>query len=255
MKVKEMFQNIGKFASKNAPALLIGTGAAGMLVTVVLAIKATPKAEKHIEEKKKELGVDELSKKDTVKACWKDYIPVAVGTVVSESCIIAGAIAGEKKAAGLLTMYTISEKALGDYKDAIADTLTKTKKSEVDAKVAEKNVNEDVQKYPDLYERVPEGMTVFIDGCTKQHFVSTIPDVKAAIAKVNEEAAENGIGWRDLNDILWEFKELDPSVDRVDLDIGWPNKVIYDLMPVKLPDDKGVAIYISYPTWPSSERD
>lgn len=253
MKVKEMFQNIGKFASKNAPALLIGTGAAGMLVTVVLAIKATPKAEKHIEEKKKELGVDELSKKDTVKACWKDYIPVAVGTVVSEGCIIAGAIAGEKKAAGLLTMYTISEKALGDYKDAIADTLTKTKKSEVDAKVAEKNVNEDVQKYPDLYERVPEGMTVFIDGCTKQHFVSTIPSVKAAFAEVNEKAAEE-TGWRDLNDILYAFKELDPSVDRVDLDIGWDGKVEYDLIPIPLPNDRGVAMYINYPRWPESDR-
>ena len=44
--------------SKHSPEILTGIGIAGMITTTVLAVKATPKALKLIEERKRELVLD-----------------------------------------------------------------------------------------------------------------------------------------------------------------------------------------------------
>ena len=47
----EIAKDFSETAAKHAPEILIGFGIAGMLTTTVLAVKATPKALKNIEEK------------------------------------------------------------------------------------------------------------------------------------------------------------------------------------------------------------
>ena len=64
-----------QFLGKHSPEILTGLGIAGMLTTTILAVKATPKALKLIENKKKELNTDELTALQTIKATWKPYMP------------------------------------------------------------------------------------------------------------------------------------------------------------------------------------
>ena len=45
-----------RFFKNHTPEILTGLGTAGMIFTTVLAVKATPKALKLIDEKKKELN-------------------------------------------------------------------------------------------------------------------------------------------------------------------------------------------------------
>ena len=67
---KPNFSKIAKDAkrvlSKHSPEILTGIGLAGMITSTVLAVKATPKALKRIEEAKEEKG-EELTKVETVK--------------------------------------------------------------------------------------------------------------------------------------------------------------------------------------------
>ena len=77
-KLAKFFNSVKTSVSKHSPEILTGIGIAGMITTTVLAVRATPKALKLIEEKKDELSVDKLKPIDTVKATWKCYIPATV---------------------------------------------------------------------------------------------------------------------------------------------------------------------------------
>ena len=63
---------------KHSPEILTGIGIAGMITTVVIAVKSTPKAIKLIEEKKTEHNAETLTPLETVKAAWFCYIPSTV---------------------------------------------------------------------------------------------------------------------------------------------------------------------------------
>ena len=84
----EIAENMKTAISKHSPEILIGFGIAGMLSSTVLAVTATPKAMKLIEEKKHEKGVDKLTVKETVKVAWKCYIPAATTAAASTACLI-----------------------------------------------------------------------------------------------------------------------------------------------------------------------
>ena len=69
--------------AKHSPEILTGIGIAGMVSTVVLAVRATPKAEKLILDREIELSNEakqdiELNKKDRFKKAWKCYITTAI---------------------------------------------------------------------------------------------------------------------------------------------------------------------------------
>jgi len=76
--VSKFLTNVKSSLSKHSPEILVGIGITGMVTTTVLAVKATPKALKLIEETKKEERKDKLTPIETVKATWKCYIPAAV---------------------------------------------------------------------------------------------------------------------------------------------------------------------------------
>ena len=54
-KISVISKDIRTGLSKHSPEILTGIGIAGMITTVVLAVKATPKAINLIEEKKKDI--------------------------------------------------------------------------------------------------------------------------------------------------------------------------------------------------------
>ncbi len=83
-------------AEKNSPAILTGLGIAGGITTTVLAVKATPKALKLIEEAEKEKNkarkADEpnikLTTPEVIKAVWKPFLPVVAMGGASIACVI-----------------------------------------------------------------------------------------------------------------------------------------------------------------------
>ena len=72
---------------KHSPEILMGFGIAGWAVGTVLAVRATPKAVKCIEDAKYEKE-DDLTPVEIVKATWKFYIPAAVTCVAATGCLI-----------------------------------------------------------------------------------------------------------------------------------------------------------------------
>ena len=76
--ISKLARDVRLSVSKHSPEILMGMGIAGMITTTVIAVKATPKALRLLEEKKHELEVETLAPVEVVKTTWKCYVPAAV---------------------------------------------------------------------------------------------------------------------------------------------------------------------------------
>ena len=83
MDFTKIFKDVKVEIVKKSPALLVGLGLSGMIVTTIMAVKATPKAldilvdikeEHENDEDKKALAKDIICKKITMQICEKNNL-------------------------------------------------------------------------------------------------------------------------------------------------------------------------------------
>lgn len=142
MSIKSLFKGVCTTLAKHSPEILTGLGLAGMLSAIVLAVKATPKAEELIAERKDELEVDELTPAETVKAAWKPYIPAAATCVASMTCIIGASGIHYKRNAALASAYAFVDTSLKKYQDKTAEMIGEEKEQEIRAAVAKDEIKQ-----------------------------------------------------------------------------------------------------------------
>lgn len=126
----EIVKSVKLSASKHSPEILMGLGIVGMISTTVLAVKATPKAIKLIEEKKNE-SPTELSTFEKAETTWKCYIPAVVTGAVSIACLIGANSENAKRNAALVAAYKLSEATLNEYKDKVIEVIGEKKEKKV----------------------------------------------------------------------------------------------------------------------------
>lgn len=183
-KLSNMMNATKGFMIKHSPEILTGIGVTGMIASTVLAVKDTPKALKLIEAKKEELGVDELTPIETVKAAWKPYIPAAVTGILSVSCIVGASAVNYKRNAALATAYAISEKAITKYRDKVIETIGEKKEKEIREKVAQDDVNkEPVSKAKVLV--TSKGNTLCRESISGRYFTSDMDKIKKVVNELN----------------------------------------------------------------------
>ena len=128
------------FLGKHSPEILTGLGITGMLTSTVLAVTATPKALKLIENKKKELKTDELTTVETIKAAWKPYIPAVSTSFASVACLVCASRVNYKRNAALATAYSLSERTLSHYREKVIETIGEKKEKTIRDKVNQEEV-------------------------------------------------------------------------------------------------------------------
>lgn len=200
--VVKAFKAIGAGVSKRAPGIITGIGIAGFGVTVVLAVKATPKAVKLLEEEKKELKKEELTPVETVKAAWKPYIPAAVTGLASVACIIGASSVNARRNAAIATAYKLTETALSEYKDKVVETIGEEKEKEIRQKVAQDKINKvPEERFKTLV--VGNGDIPFYDPISNVVFTSNPDKIDAAVAKLNRRLDyDEYVSLGDLQDLL-----------------------------------------------------
>lgn len=186
-------QGLSKFArdvkvslSKHSPSILIGIGITGMLTTTVLAVKATPKALRLMEEKKAELDVETLTPVETVKTTWKCYVPAAVSGVVSIACLIGANSVNTRRNAALATAYKLSETAFTEYREKVVETIGEKKERTVRDKVSEKQIKDNPIKQTEVIV-TGRGQTLFFEPLSHRYFYSDLEKIKRAENKLNKE--------------------------------------------------------------------
>lgn len=167
------------------PQVLTGICVAGIFTTGVTATVGTVKACKKIDQIKKEKGVEELSAKEVVKACWPYYIPTGVTMVVAST---AGIKACEKSTAAnavFATLLQTAESSKQDILEAAEEVVGKEKKDEIEVKAAEKTMEKNPPIDDNVYCTI-YGNHLFRDTLTGIFFRSTLAAVDKGVFEFNK---------------------------------------------------------------------
>lgn len=189
---------------KQSPIMLTIAGVGGIITTVVMAVKATTKADRLLEEKKAEEGlqVDEsLTVEETVKTVWKEYVPTAISAALTITAIVGAAAINEKRKAALAGLYALSETALKEYQDKAEEIVGPKKAQEIKDKVNQASVRDTICPFTE--EQLSGGSVPIKDLLSGRLFYSTPDRIRNAAAEINQ----NILGG-DLCASLNEFYEI-----------------------------------------------
>ena len=177
-------RSVRKTLSKHSPGILTGIGIGGMLTTTVLAVRATPKALRLIEEKKQEMNTDELKAFDVVKTTWKCYVPAVITGSLSIACLISANSVNTKRNAALATAYKLSETALTEYREKVIETIGEKKERAIQEEIDKDHLN----KNPVCNNEVivtSKGDTLCYDYQSGRYFYSDIEHIRKVINNLN----------------------------------------------------------------------
>ena len=201
--LKRTIKSAGRVLTKYSPGILTGIGITGMIGATFMAVKATPKALYLIEAKKEESEVEELTPVETIKTCWKCYIPATLTTVVSAACLIGASTVSAKRNAALATAYSISEAALREYQEKVVEVVGEKKEKAVRDAVAKNQIERDPVTKSEVVIIDSNSNTLCYEPLSGRYFKSTIDKIKKAEIKLDRQMIQEM--YVSLNDFYWEI--------------------------------------------------
>ena len=231
---------------KHSPELMLGLGIGAAFAAVITAVSATPKALRSIEEEKKRNETTELSVKDTVKATWKYYIPTAVLFASSMACLIGGHSIASKRTAAIAAAASVTETALRQYKDAIAESVAPDVKEKIEEAVSAKQVQRAADpRDAQVYISDKEGVLCY-EPQSGRYFRSTRESIKGAVNDLNHDMLCDGFeGSVSLNDFYDKIGLPDTEAGAA---LGWntSNGLVEIIFSSQLAPDGTPCLVIRY---------
>lgn len=213
----KFFKGAQRYVSKHSPEILVGLGITGMVTTTVLAVRATPKAIKLIDQKKKEEHKDSLTPVETIKTTWKCYVPAAVTGVTSAACLIGASSVNARRNAALTAAYKLSETAFTEYREKVVETIGEKKEHAVYDKIAQERVEKNPIGTSEIIV-TEKGNTRFLDGTSGRYFTSDIEKVKQIVNDINNRLLTDFCGYVTLSEF---YDELGLRHTDISDSIGW----------------------------------
>lgn len=216
--LSKVIRNVRTVTRRHQPEILTGIGIAGMVTTVIMAVRATPKAldlmaevkESHANDTdKKALGKDIMTKVAPV------YIPATIVGGLSIACLIGANSVNLRRNAALATAYTLSESALREYQDKVVETIGEKKERSVrDAIAKDKIDNNPVTKSEVII--TEKGNTLCYDALSGRYFKSDINKLKQAANELNKRMRDEM--YISLNEY---YSEIGLDGIGVGYELGW----------------------------------
>lgn len=195
-----------QFVARHSNVLLASAACIGVIGTTAAAIDGTRRAIPLLEELRDEYGdIKEVPKGELIKTMGRPYIPMLVSGGFTLAFIVVGAHMNAKKIATLTSLYTGSQIALGEYKNAMEERFGKDKVAEVkDALVKEKLDKSKVDRPP-----MPESseLRLFYDADNDRYLYTTRTRLERAVDEFNHGV--DIFTARTLNE-FYTMPEMDP---------------------------------------------
>lgn len=203
------------FVKRNASTIMTCVGAAGVAVTSVMAVKATPKAMVLIEEAKEEKG-DDLTKMEVVKAAGKVYIPTIIVGVSTITCIFGSNLLNKRQQASLASAYALLDSSYKEYKGKLKELYGEEAHNNIVNAIAVEKVKEDwgvsgsyfVGECDLSTEEETGEPRLFYDEHSNRYFEATIERVMSAEYHLNRNFILRGYSY--LNE-FYEFLGLETT--------------------------------------------
>jgi len=205
----KLIKAAGKFIGDKSPVILTGCAVAGVVTTVIFAVKATPKAEKVIEKHREEVKDAPLEEKrkavvNTAIELGKIYLPTIISGGVTIACIIGVDRVHNAKEIALAAAYNLSSKELYDFKEKTRELVGDKKMIDLDDAVRKKHLDEDGKNYsPDHIFDTGHGSTLCYDDNNGRYFRSSPEWIKQCLMKAyGQLLVEN---WIPYDDVYYEI--------------------------------------------------
>lgn len=215
MQAKNIVKLIGDFTRRNSRTILTSISIGAGIGATSMAVVSTVKATKLVEQTKREQNLEKISPKETVKLCWKLYIPTAVLTVASATCGIVSLKQADRTIAGLQSLYTVAASSLQTYQQKVAEIVDEKTNQEIKNAVAQ----EKVKTVPLDKSKIivtGKGEVLCMDSLTGRYFMSDIQTLRRIQNDINQQIINEV--WASLNDVYYEMGL--PSVKLGD-QLGW----------------------------------
>lgn len=215
MGTHQLVRHSKNFLKRNSSTILTWIGAAGVVVTTVSAVKATPKALLLLEEAKEEKGED-LTKLEAIKVAGPVYIPSVLLGVSTVACIFGSNALNKRYQASLISAYALLNETHKDYKKKVEELYGTDAKEKIQEELAKDKYEDDISVEPEKQ--------LFFDEFSGRYFESTTADVVKAQYELNKHLSEWGSAY--LNDF---YELLDIPVTDFGDHLGWSANGMFEL--------------------------
>lgn len=215
MKANEIMKIAGKFLEKHGPKILTGLGIAGFVTSTFLAVKATPKAVKALDEKKRELNTEKLPAKEVVKTTWKLYLPAVSTGLVSAGCVIGATAMSTHQTAVLATAYAVSDTALKEYRAKTKEVVGEEKEKLIRDEIAKERIrNTPYNSSEVIMTNKPDSLC--LETFSNRYFMSNIEKLRQIENILNRRMLDDM--YLSVND--W-YDEIGLSHTKIGDELGW----------------------------------
>lgn len=203
------------FWNRRGGTILTYIGSAGVVTTVVMAVRATPKALQSIESAKDEKG-EELTKFEMVKSASPAYISTTLMGAATIACIVGANVLNKKNQAALASAYALLNTSYKEYKAKVIDIYGEEGDKKVRTEIVKDNYEEE--------KVINAGETLFYDEYSKRYFKATSESLLRAKYEINKEVICNF--YATINE-FYDMVGL-PRIDGGD-EIGWSSALMYEM--------------------------
>lgn len=249
MNLRAVLKHGERLLKKHSPEILTGLGLVTLASSVVLAVKATPKALWVIEHEEIEQA-HPLTTKEKVKVAYKLYIPAAAAFVAGSACIIGASSIHLHRNAALAAAASLTDATFKSYREVVSEKIGEEAEKDIHKKVAAKKMEEHTPETKII--NLPHGddTTWCYDPLVDRYFWSTRNVIENAVNVFNRQMRYD----MRLSVNEW-FDTL--GLDHADLadDLGWDIdtngylELTYDSRLDKTGKPAMVLVYTNPPTY------
>lgn len=222
------------FLKRNSSTILSYAGVVGVVATTVMAVKATPKALRLLEEAREEKG-ENLTGLETIKTVATTYAPSVITGIATIGCILGANVLNKRHQAALTSAYALLDNSYKEFKKKVDELYGEEAGTNIRGAIAK-------DKYGDQEFEFAEGTRLYYDFYSSQYFEASPTLVQRAEYEVNRLNISEGsaylndwyislglepfdsewiFGWTpDINNERYWQKWIDFKHEKVELDDG-----------------------------------
>lgn len=263
MDITKFINGLGKSMDKNSPAILTGMGVAGLVGTVVLAVRGTVKAYEalscehgfRVEDYVKRTGEDpasyplDFTTKELVELTWRHYVPTVASGAFTIACMIGSNHISSRRNAALVSVLTLTETALREYKEKVNEKFGEKKAIQVEDEIREDHLRANPIENTTII-MTGKGEHMFFDSFSGRYFMSDVETIRRLVNDFNQKLIKCAPMFLGINDF---YDEL--GLERIELgdEMGWnaeDNMLDVRLSSAKITKDGTPCGILEYKVWP-----
>jgi len=252
--VEKSVKQFSRAINRNSPTILTALGVAGLVSTVILAIKATPKALEIIEMEEKyrlcEMQDPDYAKPidivDTIKLTWKCYIPTAAMGLSTIVCMVGANSIHLRRNAALASLFTITETALKEYQAKVVEQIGEKKEEKIRGEIAQDKLDANPVNEKTIV-MTGKGNYLCFDEFSGRYFRSDISALQKAENEFNRRLLREM--WLSINELYYEL-----GLENIELgdEMGWiaERELLEFKFSTKMSKDQEPCVVVGYRVTP-----